>query len=690
MPLRRSRPFWQTTVPGARRFILALALSTAWLTPRPAAAQQPAGGVSIIRPPLSTVVFDRNGGLLAEIGPEARQWVRIVDLPPYLGQAFVATEDRRFYQHDGVDVVGVMGAIRDNLLHGFGSRGASTITQQLIGAMGLVDRRDISMGRKVREAELARALERRQTKAEILEAYLNYINFGHGWYGVESAARHYFGKDAADLSVAEAATLAALPKSPVQYDPRAHPAASIRRRNTVLALMLDQGYITAAQRRAAVATPLVVAPNDGYSAEAPYAVEWVRQWLADRYGLNAVNTAGMRVFTTIDASQQEAAAAALDRGLARVESLPGYRWPKYGTRAARATQGRTPYLQGLLTSMDPATGDVLALVGGRDFRDSEFNRAVQGLRQAGSAFKPIVYSAALEDSLPPTTLLQDAPLSLPAGDGTLWQPENSDGTWSGPVTLRTALMRSINIPAIRLATRVGLDTVVAYARRFGLTTPIPAVPPIAIGAADVRPIELIAAYTTFATLGWYVAPRIVTLIQGANGTPIYEAPRPAPVRVLDPTVAFQVTSILQDAVALGTGTGARRAGLPASLPVAGKTGTTNDNADVWFMGYTPNLVAGVWLGFDHRQTITRGAYGGTLAAPIWGDFARAVYARRPVPPPWTPPDGLVAVRVRRSDGGYAPNDTTATTVTEYFLKGTEPTPGNLVQRVLRRLFGPLR
>jgi penicillin-binding protein 1A len=656
----------------------------------PIQAQQPSGTVTIIPPPLATVIYDRDGGLLAEIGPQARSWVRLTDLPQFVGQAFIATEDRRFYQHDGVDVVGVIGAIRDNLLHGFGSRGASTITQQLVGAMGLVDRTERTVARKMREAEFAHALERRHTKSEILEAYLNYINFGHGWYGVEAAARHYFGKHAADLTLAETAVLAALPKSPVEYDPRAHPGESFRRRNTVLALMRAQRYLTDVQYQAALRAPLRVAPNDGYSVRAPYVVEWVRQWLIGRYGLAAVNSAGMTVLTTVDPYLQQAAGDALARGLARVESLPGYRWPRYGMRDA-VEAGHTAYLQGLLVSLDPANGDVLALVGGRDFRDSEFNRAVQGLRQAGSAFKPFVYGAALAQGLPPTQILNDAPINLPRGDGTRWTPENNDGTWSGSVTMRTALMRSINVPAIRMGLMVGMDSVVATARRLGLTTAVPPYPATAIGAADVKPIELIGSYVGWANLGRWVPPRVVTLVQDASLTPIWESLAPPGDTVIDPRVAFQVTSMLQDVVERGTGTAARR-DLPEALPVAGKTGTTNDNADVWFVGYTPNLVAGVWLGFDQRQTIARGAYGGTLAAPIWNLFARAAYQRRAVPAPWTAPPGLVALRVRRRDGALAPGDQSDQSVTEYFQEGTEPTPRATVQRVLRRLrfFSPIR
>jgi penicillin-binding protein 1A len=634
------------------------------------------------------VVLDRRGGLLAEIGPEARSWVRLVDLPRFVGQAFVAIEDRRFYQHDGVDVIGVVGAIRDNLLRGFGSRGASTITQQLVGAMGLVDRSDISLGRKLREAELARALERRHTKSEILEAYLNYINFGHGWYGVESAARHYFATPAQELTLEEAALLAALPKSPAGYDPRAHPGTALRRRNLVLRRMQEQRFISPQEARAAMAVPLRLAPDDGYSVRAPYAVEWVRQWLVERYGLTAVNTGGMRVTTTIDPELQDAANRSLASGLARVESLPGYRWPRYSARprgAAGQAPARGSYLQGALVALDPWTGDVTALVGGRDFRDSEFNRAVQSVRQAGSAFKPFVYAAALSQGVLPTAILSDEPLSMPASGGSTWSPENADGVFRGPVTARTALVHSINVPVIRLALAVGLDSVVAAARRMGLSTPIPSLPPVAIGAAEVRPIEMAAAFAVLATLGTYRSPRVVALVQDDAGVPIYEAPAPESVPSLDPRIAFQITSILQDAVERGTGAAARRAGLPAGLPVAGKTGTTNDNADVWFVGYTPDLVASVWLGFDRPQSIARGAFGGTLAAPIWGSFVRGAYRDRALPEEWEPPAGLVALRVSRQDGRPAPGDTTETSVTEYFLEGTEPTPQGIVQRLLRRL-----
>jgi len=598
----------------------------------------------------------------------------------------VATEDRRFYQHDGVDVIGLVGAVRDNMLRGFGARGASTITQQLIGSMypSEVDRRQITLRRKLREAEMARALERRHSKAEILEAYLNYIHLGHGWYGVEAASRHYFGKSASNLSLPEAALLTAIANAPALFDPRAHPDRALRRRNLVLGRMLDERFVTRGEARAATREPLRLAPDDGFSARAPYLVEWVRRWLVERYGLTAVNTGGLAVTTTVDPEIQRAARSSLAAGLARVESLPGYRWPRYDSRSARVPTGRTAYLQGAIIAFDPVSGDVLGMEGGRDFRDSEFDRATQARRQPGSAFKPFVYAAALVQGLPPTTLLADSPLVLPRGDGSQWIPENSDRSWSGPVTMRTALVRSLNVPTIRLALTTGLDSVESLAHRLGITTPIPHVGPSAIGAAEVRPLELVAAFGVFATLGVSAPPRVVTLVQGSAGLPVYEAPPVQRDTVLDPRVAFQVVDMLRDAVTRGTGTAAVR-GLPAGLPVAGKTGTSNENTDVWFVGMTPDLVAGVWLGFDRPRTITAGAFGGTLAAPIWGRFAAQVYASRSIPAPWVPPPGLVTLRVRRIDGAYAPDDSTDAAYAEYYLEGTEPVGRGAVLRLLRRL-----
>src|SRR5687768_6741296 len=414
----------------------------------------------LIQPPQSSLVYARDGSLIGEIGREWRTSVAIRSLPKYVGQAFVAIEDHRFYQHNGVDVVGVLGALKDAAMGD--ARGASTITQQLVGNMhpDVIDRRDRTVGRKLREQEAAREMERHYTKEQILEAYLNQINFGHGWYGIDAAARHYFGKPATRLTLAEAASLAALPKSPVQYDPARYTDRNKARRNMVLSAMAQQGYITKAEAEAAQRLPVVTAPNGGMSATAPYFVDVVRVQ-AERAGVPVMN-GGYRIHTTLDPMLQRAATVALVEGTALVEARPGY---KHATFTKRA-KGSTDYLQGMVVAMDPVSGEVRALVGGRNYQESPFNRAVTAFRQPGSAFKPIVYAAAVADSITPISVVADTALAIPLEDGSVYRPENSDGEFMGPITLRTALARSRNPVAVELGQRVGMDTVISFARRL--------------------------------------------------------------------------------------------------------------------------------------------------------------------------------------------------------------------------------
>ncbi|MGH7717801.1 MAG: transglycosylase domain-containing protein, partial [Gemmatimonadaceae bacterium] len=449
----------------------------------------------IIQPAQSTLVLGRDGSLIGEIGKEWRTSVSIRTLPRYLPQAFVAIEDHRFYQHDGVDVVGIAGALRD-MVRGQ-PRGASTITQQLVGNMhpDIIDRTDRSISRKLREQGAAREMEKHYSKEQILEAYLNQISFGRGWYGVEAAARHYFGKPAARLTLAEAATLAALPKGPALYDPIRYPDRARERRDLVLDRMADEKYITPAQAEEAKRVPVVTAPNAGMSAYAPYLVDLVRRD-ADRAGVPLAN-GGYRVHTTIDPALQRDATTALREGLARVEARPGYRHLTYEKR----TRGRTDYLQGMSVMLDASSGDVLALVGGRDYSESQFNRAVLALRQPGSAFKPIVYAAAVRDSIAASEVVADTALSIPQENGTLYSPANSDGLFMGEMSLRDALAKSRNPVAVELGQRVGMDTVIALARRLGIDTPIAPYPSSAIGASAVRPLDFVAAFTSFANLG---------------------------------------------------------------------------------------------------------------------------------------------------------------------------------------------
>ncbi len=657
--------------------LLAILAATTAVTAS-AGAQTPASARSsgqvwqIVGQPQSSLVYARDGALIGEIGHESRTSVPIRTLPRYVGQAFVAVEDQRFYQHDGVDLIGVAGAIKGKLLEkitGDHRGGASTITQQLVGNMhpDLIDRRDMSVSRKLREQQAAREMERHYSKEQILEGYINQINFGHGWYGVESAARHYFGKPASRLTLAEAATLAALPKSPVGYDPSRFPDKARARRDLILGLMADQGFISAGDAARARTDRVVTAPNAGMAAPANYFVDAVRQ-AGDRAGLNLA-AGGFRVHTTADVALQRAAVQSLVEGTLKVEQREGYKHPTLATAA-----NKSDALEGVVVAIEPSTGDVRALVGGRDYALAPFNRAVLALRQPGSSFKPFVYAKALEDSLSAASIVPDTALAIPVDGGGIYSPDNSDGKFLGPITLREALTYSRNPVAVQLALRVGLDSMAAMGHRAGIGTPIAAVPASALGASAVHPIDYVAAYTVWANLGSVVEPRLITRVEDASGRVVMQRPPSTPQSVMDPRVAFIVRDMMRDATERGTGGPARRA-VPAAIPIAGKTGTTNDNVDVWFMGMTPDLVAGVWLGFDRPKPIASGVAGGTLAAPIWGAMMARYYAGRAVPAPWTPPLGMITAELDRLTGQVADATTPpAQRYTEYFIPGTEPEP----------------
>ena len=627
----------------------------------------------------ASLVLARDGSLIGEIGKEIRTSVSIRTLPKYLPQAFVAVEDHRFYQHDGVDVVGIAGALKDNI---FGERrGASTITQQLVGNMHptLIDRTDRSIGRKLAEQSAAREMEKHYTKDQILEGYLNQIPFGHGWYGVESAARHYFGKSASKLTLAEAAALAAMPKGPALYDPVKYPDRVRQRRNVVLSLMASQGFITAAQAKAAQASPIVTSPNGGYSAYSPWFVDVVRVQ-ALREGI-PVNQGGYRIYTSLDPVLQNAATSALLEETASLESQPGYAHPKY-TRGAEAQAGRatTDYLQGMVVALDPTSGDVRALVGGRDYSDSRFNRAVDGSRQPGSAFKPIVYAAAIADSIPPNALFADTALAITLPNKTIYRPENSDSQFLGTISLRDALAMSRNVVAVQLGMKLGMDSIANLAARMGLNSVIAPYPSSAIGASVVQPLDLVAVYTTFANLGTPVEPRFIYRVEDKNHKVVLSREVRALAPALDQRVTYVVRDMMRDVVERGTASSIRRY-LPVSIPVAGKTGTTNDNSDVWFIGLTPDVVAGVWLGFDKPISIAPGAGGGSLAAPVFGKMLARYYAAKPEilasrqASQWTPPLGVIMGEVDRETSQLATDITPADRrYTEYFVEGTEPPP----------------
>lgn len=634
-------------------------------------------------PEESSKVFAADGSLLGEFFQERRTVVRITELPEHVPQAFIAIEDKRFYQHDGLDYIAIVRAVVENLLSGFEAGGGSTVTQQLarnqFSEIGF--RR--SLLRKLKEAKVAKEIERVYTKGEILEAYLNEINFGHGWYGIETAAQNYFGKPARELILPEAALLAALPKAPTRYSPFANPENALLRRNLVLNLMAEQRYISRAVAEAAKGYPLPTrGTREAVTSPAPYVVEWVRQILDRRYGSDLYR-AGLRIYTGIDPRMQAVAESALKAQLAAMESRAEYPHPTY--QGVHEKWGdtlrwdKTPYIQGTFVALDLETGVVKTLVGGRDFAESEFNRAVQGLRQPGSVFKPFVYAAALASGFPASYVLYDSPVEYeqydPEGDSTyLWSPKNYTKTFGGPTTLRDALRRSVNVVTVKLGEAVGIETVAQYGRRMGIRTPIPRVPSIAIGSGSVIPLQVLEAYTTFANLGVRVAPQPIVRIEDKRGQLLWEM-EVERERVLDPQTSWILLSILRDVVDRGTGYAIRRdVGLSYDVPAGGKTGTTDENTDVWFVGFTPELLAGVWIGFDEPKKIFEGAVGGAFAAPIWGAFMKRVYEERPPPEPWTRPGGLIYRDVDPLSGKLATEWCPPERVyTEVYIPGTEPT-----------------
>lgn len=625
-------------------------------------------------------LFAADGSLLAELAVERRTPVQLAALPPHVYQPFIAVEDRRFWGHEGIDPRRTLRAFLDFVFHGYGAAGGSTITQQLAGNMftQTVNRQEISVRRKLREMKVALALERAYTKREILGAYLNQINFD-GVYGIQAAAVHYFGKDASELNLPEAALLAALPRSPGRYNPRRHPDRALARRNLILDLMAGQGMIGRAEAEAAKGYPIHLRETVGEGYAAPYFVEWIRRELYRRYGPE-IYEAGLRVYTTLDPALQAVADSALRAQLEWVEGQGGFDGPTYAeTREwdeERLAGTEMPYVQGMFLAIDPEDGDILAMIGGRDFGDSEFNRATQALRQPGSVFKPFVYTTAIAGGIPASEVIYDTPVTIMQAGSPPYSPRNFTGDFAGPVTLREALYRSINVVAVKLGQRVGVESMAQVARSMGITSPVPRVPSAPIGAASVTPLEITRAYTTFANLGARVEPRGILRIEDNEGRVLWES-RQDRENVLDERTAWIMVSILRDVVDEGRGTayGAvrLRGGVPAAVPVAGKTGTTNDATDAWFVGFTPEIVTATWVGFDRPKKIHIGAQGGRDAAPVNAAVLRWYYRDRRPPPAWPRPPGVAEHAVDRSTGLLAtPWCPPELVYEEVFMPGTQP------------------
>ena len=545
------------------------------------------------RPPNIAILSD-DGSLIANRGDTGGPAVRLIDLPPYLPKAFVAIEDRRFYDHHGVDPIGMSRALLRDVAGGGGIEGGSTLTQQLAKNLFLTQERTLS--RKIQEAILAFWLERRYSKDQILELYLNRVYFGSGAYGVEAAAQKYFGKSARFVTLSEAAVLAGLMKSPTKLAPNRNLAGANERAAQVITAMAEQGHITEAMAKLALANPAQV-KHDKSAGSINYAADYVMDALDDTVG--AIDE-DIVVTTTIDLKMQAEAEHAL-------------------TDELNAKGAKFDVEQGALVALDP-NGAVKAMVGGRNYADSQFNRAVAAKRQPGSSFKPFVYLAALEKGLTPDTVREDAPISVKG-----WSPENYSREYFGPVTLTKALALSLNTVAVRLGQEVGPKTVVATAHRLGITSDLDPVPSIALGSSDVTPLEMVAAYAAFANGGLGVQPHVIARVRTANGKQLYARRNANFGRVIDPQYVAMMNQMMQETLLTGT---ARKAELPG-WQAAGKTGTSQDWRDAWFLGYTSYLVAGVWLGNDDSSP-TKKVSGGNLPVEIWSRFMKAAHEGVPV------------------------------------------------------------
>jgi len=601
-------------------------------------------------------VYDREGYLVGQLPGERRLVIPLARIPRIVSEGYVAVEDRRFRSHDGVDERGFVRAALANLRSGRVEEGASTITMQLVRNMFAPDLLKWNkFRRKLAEIVLAVEVERQLSKDEILELYLNQIYLGDGVYGVETASQHYFGKSVEEVTDAEAALLIGLAKNPEGYQPRRHPEAARVRLQTVVNVLAREGILS--RERSAVARWSEIDLRDESIAPDPdgeaYFIAAVRRQLRVLFP-DPAERAGLRVYTGLDREAQAAAVRALEKQIDAVEagSFGAYRHEVPGEGPLQRAEGSSPYLQGMVVAMEAATGLVTTLVGGRDYRHSEFDRAFMAHRQPGSAFKPIVYATALESGAHLHESVSTEPVRVAVAGADPWQPaDHVDGR---SLTLRDALVLSSNTVTVRVGMELGPQRVAAQARAMGIDTELPLVPSLYLGAGEVVPATLVAAYATFGNGGRPVHAHVIERIDDASGNVLFQEPAPTAEPAMDPRTAFLVLDVLRDVARRGTGW---RAASPAiRSPVAGKTGTTDESRDAWFVGLTPGIVAGVWLGFDRPRTIVAGAEGGTLAAPVWASFMEVADRNAPTGSDWRVPPGVVQIRFDPESGFYLPED----------------------------------
>ena len=652
-------------------------------------------------PSLITEVYSDDGQVIGSFALERRVIVTWDEIPQVVKDAITSVEDQNFFTHWGIDFYGIARAGLKDVMAGRVVEGGSTLTQQLSKNLFLTPER--TFRRKIQEAMLAIQIERLYTKQQILTLYVNLHFMGHGQYGFAAAAEYYFGKELKDVNIEEAAMLAAIPRSPPNYSPIAHPDRALLRRNYAIDRMVAEKKITVAQGEDAKSHPIKIAEKQRRDEVAPYFVEELRRYLEKKYGTFAVHEGGLKVYSTLNVEMQKAANAAVRAGLREYDKRHGWRgadrnllnegvqdlasyelkdwklpvrtndiapgvvldltktgatvkigsyfaqltpqdiaWTKAMTAAeilkpgdvalfqirsmnpadkkVEVTLEQRPKVQGSLLAIEPKSGEIKAMVGGYDFDESKFNRSTQALRQTGSSFKPFVYTVAVDNGLRPEDTILDAPVSF--GN---YSPGNYDGKYEGVITIRRALGDSRNIPAVKTLAKVGVQNLIPYVRRFGITSKIEPVLPIALGAADVTLIEMVSAYSTFPNDGVRVIPQMIRRVTDSEGNALEEN-FPELRDVIPAETARIMVDLMQEPVRGGTATKAQE----LKRPVAGKTGTTNDFTDAWFIGYTPSLTAGAWIGFDEKVTLGDKETGGKAALPIWMDFIREVYKDKPV------------------------------------------------------------
>ena len=582
-------------------------------------------------PKTVTQVFSENGEIIAEFFVEKRYIIPIEEMPATLIRAFISSEDARFFEHQGIDLLSISRALIKNIKSMDIVQGGSTITQQITKSLLLSPEK--SYTRKIKEAILARRIENSLSKRDILSIYLNQIYLGHRSYGVEAAALTYFGKHASELNLAESALLAGLPKAPSAYSPIRHPLKAQKRQRYVLQRMLQRGYITKGQAKEAADMTLNIVPPENKNIKvAPYFTEYLRQYLENTYGTDLLYGEGLKVYTPLNLLMQKSAQRAVESGLNDFEIREG-------------SQKDESRVQGALVAMEPRTGHVKALVGGVKFLENQFNRAIQARRQLGSAFKPIVYAAALDKDYVTTTIIIDSPLIFKIkSDMEFWEPRNYDLEFKGPITLRKALAYSRNIITIKILQDIGIDYVINYAKRLGIDSPLNRDLSLALGSSGISLLEITRAYAVFANQGFKVEPIFITKVTDRNGT-VLEENKPRLSQAISPQTSYIMTSLLKSVVEEGTG----RRVKALHRPCAGKTGTTNDVRDAWFIGFTPHIIAGTWVGFDDEKPLGKHETGAVAASPIWLKFMQEVLEGTPMKT-FSIPEGIIFVKIDPETG----------------------------------------